>query len=516
MTSGTLWLVDGFPIRACFAALDGGGEMKWITPGAVSGDSLLLSLIRVITVLASMIQTKILASGLSLAAYGSYSQATIVVSVGASIILLGLPDAINYFYNHKEKQEDERKQIVNTVFFLEILAGVLLAILIDIGRGGIAAYFSNTALKMLLPWVAIKPMLDNLLYFYQLLYVSAGKARIIAIRNLVMSLLRIAAMYIAVFTLKSIVWIFCLIIAMDVLQLLVLKAYFAKEGFLVQPHKMRKKFIRPILTYGLPMGIYAATNMLAREIDKLVVGYLANTETLAIYANCSKILPFDIISVSFATVLIPHIMHYVSGKDNEKAAKLFSDYLKIGYYSVWILGVAVLITSRQVISLLYAKEFLAGHPVFVIYIFDSMLKFASVHLILTAGGKTTRIMRYSLSTSLLNLGLSVVLYYLCGIIGPAIATLISTAIYTFLILRSSIQTVEAKWTAVIDVKDLMFFGMTIVVTGGAFYCGNQAMLRAGWNMYVSMILSAGGFCLVNLLLHARHISNVIRSINTLR
>lgn len=487
------------------------------TSGA-SWDSMFLTAVKILTTSFSIIQTKLLASGLSLEQYGTYSQANIVVSIGTALTLLGLGDAINFFYNSKECKTNlsEKVRIVNTIFFLEIAAGVVYYLVVCAGRNGLASYFSNDEIKPLLILAAAKPALDNLLYFYQLLFVSGGKAKVIAVRNLVITLLKIMAMYIAVYILKDIIWIYVTLLALDIAQLVFFKLFFAKERFWVNPLRFKPDAVRKIITYSIPMGVFAITNILSREIDKLVIGRMTDTETLAIYTNCSKILPFDIVVVSFGTVLIPYIMRYVSSRRNQEAAQLFCNYMKVGYYSVWILGTAVLITSKQVISMLYSDAYIAGNSVFVIYILDSMLKFASMHLLLTAGGKSRLIMMYSIITLLLNLILNIGLYCAFGINGPAIATLLSTALYTFLILKNSVKLIDAAWKEVFDVKDMLSFAAILAATGVAFLVLDRRLLSLNINKYWAMLISAGGFCFVNLFINLKRIINTLKAVNSLR
>ena len=53
------------------------------------------------------------------------------------------------------------------------------------------------------------------------------------------------------------------------------------------------------------MAIFTLVNTLNRDIDKYVISAVSDTETLAIYANAAKVLPFDIILISFMTVTAP-------------------------------------------------------------------------------------------------------------------------------------------------------------------------------------------------------------------
>lgn len=491
-------------------------KIRKMNINGASWDSVFLTIVKLVTTLTAILQTKILSVGLSLTAYGTYSQANVVVSVCTSILLLGLGDAINFFYNDERHPREKRVNSVNTIYAIELIAGIILSIVVVSTRGLFAVYFSNDALKIVLTVVALKPMLDNLIYFYQVLFVSVGKAKVIAVRNFVISLLKLAATAVAVLFFNSVIAIFISFILLDLLQLIFFVTFFAKDEFVVLPHKADIKIVKDIIGYALPIGIFALTNTMVRDIDKFVVGYLSDTETVAIYSNCSKILPFDIVAISFATVLIPYIMKYISRNDRSNAIVLFKNYLKIGYYSVWILGIAVLIVNQQAISFLYSSEYLLGKDVFIIYIIDSMLKFASMHLILTASGKVKLLMLYSALSLALNTVLNIVLFNLMGIVGPAIATLAVTALYTLLILRKSIITLGTKWTEVFDLSDITTFVLGLVTTAIVF-CGlNHAILKIGVNQYITMMLVMSGYGIVNLLIYRKRIKFVLQLVNNLK
>lgn len=90
--------------------------MKKINLKGASWDSVFLTFVKLVTTLTAILQTKILSVGLSLSDYGTYSQANVVVSVCTAILLLGLVDAINYFYNDERHPKEKRIRLVNTVY----------------------------------------------------------------------------------------------------------------------------------------------------------------------------------------------------------------------------------------------------------------------------------------------------------------------------------------------------------------------------------------------------------------
>ena len=129
--------------------------MRKISLKGASWDSFFLTFAKFLTILFSIVSTKILSTALSLEEYGTYSQANMVNSIGASILTLGLVDALNYYYNRKDGSIDEnlRGKIINTVFFCEIVMGIIFAALVVLGQDLIAMYFNNPAIKVLLPVV---------------------------------------------------------------------------------------------------------------------------------------------------------------------------------------------------------------------------------------------------------------------------------------------------------------------------------------------------------------------------
>lgn len=187
-------------------------------------------------------------------------------------------------------------------------------------------------------------------------------------------------------------------------------------------------------------------------------------------------------------------MKYISQNKLEKSVLLFKNYLKIGYYTVWTFGVAVLIVTKQAISFLYASEYLIGEPIFILYVVDIMIKFASMHLILTASGNAKLLMKYSAISLGANTILNIIFFKIFGIVGPAISTLVVTTIYTISILNKSTSILKAKWTDIVDIKDILSFVFGLVMMAAVFYMINKLLLSIELNQYITMILVMGGIC----------------------
>ena len=209
-------------------------------------------------------------------------------------------------------------------------------------------------------------------------------------------------------------------------------------------------------------------------------------------------------------------MKYVSLHDYDNVRILFSNYLKIGYYSVWILGGAILIVPEQAISFLYSSQYLSGKIIFILYILDSTLRFASIHLILTAYGKVKILMYYSIMALFTNIVLNIILYYWIGIEGPAVATLIVTFIYTVAILKKTLSILHYSWLNILDIRDITTFFISLIITGIIVHFFNELLLNYNVNKYFSMIITMVLFCISNLLIWQTKILSTIKTINNLR
>ena len=481
-----------------------------------SWDSIFLIVVRLLTTLTTIVQTRVLSAGLTLQEYGSYSQAILVASIATSFIMFGLGDGLNYFYNRESGDNNDRDAYINTIFFIEILVGMMGALAICSSRNLIARQFENPDVSILLCIISIKPMLDNISYLYQLLFISIQKAKVIAIRNLTISIAKVAIIWYCVQFYSDVKLICAAFVILDIANWIIFKWLLSKEGLRININKADLKLVKSIVSYSFPMGVYALTSALLRDVDKLVVGKLASTSQLAVYANCSKILPFDLIATSFATVLIPYIMKYVTSEDKISIEKLLANYIRIGYYSVWTFAVSVLIMSEQVIDFLYSSKYIVGKSIFILYLFDSMIRFACFHLVLTAKGHSKDIMIYSFVSLIANLLLNIVLYPILGLMGPAVATVLVTLTYTFLIIRKTILVAGIKFMHVVNLKEIACFIGELIVFGAVFSFLKIKLITIGVDGTLSMLLVIIGFCSTVFTINIRNLHGVLHEFNSLK
>ena len=483
-----------------------------ISNGAAT-NSLLLMVVNIITTMLGLIITKLLSVHFSLTEYGTYSQALLVTSTSTSLSILGLTNAVNYFYN-RTNNDNERKSYIATIFFIEYIGGSVASLIIILSRAKISEYFSNNKLGSILLLVAFSPILTNLINMYQTLFVSIGQAKKIAVRNFVVSIIKLFAVLVACFVLNNIVVVLIVMLITDIAQVMYFSLMFKREKYVIRLRDKNIGLIKDILSFSIPMAIYVLSNSLSRDIDKYVVSIFANTEILAVYSNAAKILPFDLLTASFITVLIPIITRLIHQKSYTEARNIFKLYLRLGYLLTGIFVGGAIALAVYLMPFLYDKKYLSGLPVFIIYLFIDLIRFANVTTILSGAGKTKILMRISLVTLALNAVFNIVGYKCLGIVGPAIVTLMLTIMMTLALLYFGAKEIETGIKELFDFKEMLSVGVEIVVMG--IMANYIASILSEYHvpLFLVLAISYGIYLLVLFGINFKKILLCFRKLNT--
>ena len=426
----------------------------------LAANSIMLTFIRVFTYVSSIVQTMILSRALDKTQYGTYNQAYLVVSFVTPFLLLGLSNAVNYFYN---QDGVDKSKYTNTIYSLVFSIGSAGAILIALFRNPISSYFSNQNLAPLVLIVAVRPLLQNLVDFFQVLYVSSGKTNVIAVRNTIVSLFRLGIVVIAAHLLKNIVLIYILLVLTDFVQVIVFHLYFNRTVMQVKLQKLNKCDLKPIFVYALPLALSTAVGTISVHMDSLLIGRIMPIEDFAMYSNMAKELPFNLLVSSFSTVIFPRIIDLTSKGEKGTMLKAYKLYLEIGILLTWTLVGGAIVSSRELLIFLYSDKYIDGLPIFIVYLCVAGLRFTYYGALLSANGKSKEILKYSVFSLICNLILNLIMFYTIGIVGPAIATFVSMSLTGFLQIRRGSIIVDVKMKQLFDGKCLFtFFGLSLL------------------------------------------------------
>lgn len=481
-----------------------------------SVDAIFLTIVKVIALVISLACVKIVSVYFSLGEFGLYSQAMLIVTTVVSFTILGLSDGVNYYYNSDKSRAEgvHRNSYLTTIFLLQGIIGSIGAIAILAASPLLTTYFDNPALSATYIWIAFQPMLQNFSGMLQVLYISMGRTRAIVWLNLLWAVARLAIFLTAALYTGSVLTLIILTLVLDLAQVLIFVIGLRKSDYKFAVRDFTPSIIRPILNYAVPVAAFVIINALMRDTDKWVVGRLGSTDDLAIYTNASRVLPFDLMMTAFSTVLIPIITRFASSAP-QKAAEVLGHYLNLGLFTTTILVGGALWLSRDFMLTLYDAKYLPGLGVFIVYLLVDLVRFANVSLVFNATGQTRKLLHIVLITFVVNLAAAVVLYKLLGLLGPAIATLLSMILsYAFYfyhgskILKHSIVRLLNMHHGLILIAELCAVGGIILFIESRFAMPLPTIPR----FFVLYALITG----ITALLNRKHIIYCLRQLNQAR
>lgn len=476
----------------------------------IAKDSIILAIVRAVTICTSLVQTMILSRIMSLTEYGVYSQLLIVISIVTTFSNLGLNNAVNYFYNRCEEKREKTKYI-DVIFALTIGVGIIGAIIIFALRGVIADYYKSPIIMGLMIYIVLRPMFANIIALYQSLYISVGKARVIAIRNFLISLAQVIFVPLSFYISKDITAMLIVQLSLDVIQLIYFGFDFFRKELKINPIKFDKTIVKEIFKYAIPMGLALMMGTLFKESDKLVIAKLMDTESLAIYTNMSKQLPFEFIALSFTAVITPAIVKFYYNNDMKSVVNIWSNYMEFGYISTWILCAGAIVCSKELLVFLYSEKYIAGLNIFIIYLIVEMFRYTYFGMILSATGHTKYILNSSIISLIANMIFNIVFYKFFGMIGPAIASLLCVIIMGAFQLNKSCKILNENVFKVIRVKKMIITLIQIVITGIICYLIKSIILNFINNYVIVLIIIYSIFVLINILFSRNRILYTLKN-----
>ena len=251
-------------------------------------------------------------------------------------------------------------------------------------------------------------------------------------------------------------------VLLDFIQTVYFTSSLKKAGYEIHIFRFDTGLIKEILLYCIPMAMFCVVKSLTRDCDKFIISFFTDTETLAVYANASKLLPFDIVMGAFVTVLQPYFTRYISEKKYEETRKLYQYFLEISFIFTAVMAVGAICASPEVMEFLYTKKYLSGVPVFIIYTIIDIVGILNLTFILCAAGKTKTVMYASLGTFWANLVLNLVFFRCLGITGPALSSLLVMVVQGIALLILCCREMKAKVTQVFDVRYMLKFAAELL------------------------------------------------------
>lgn len=390
---------------------------------SIINDTIKLTISKVMSLVIAMVSSMLLSRYRTLEEYGTYSQLLMVINIMTSLLMLGLPNSINYFLSRAETEE-EGQRFLNVYYTFSTILSVIVGTILVYTTPLIVEQFDNELIKGFMyflgiyPWARIiNSSIENILVVYK-------KTDILMMYRFFNSLSLLGIIIIVQllnWTFKSYMFLFTCVESIFAISVYVLvKKYSGQLKF-----SFDYKIIKKVLIFSIPIGLSSVVGTLNTELDKLMIGKFLDTSQLALYANAGKEMPVTIIATSITAVLLPQITKILKLDENQKAIDLWGSATVVSYSIICFLAIVFCTFAPDVITVLYSEKYINGVGVFRIYNMLLLLRCTYFGMILNARGKTNFILYSSIASFFINIILNAVCFKLFGFIGPAIATLLS-------------------------------------------------------------------------------------------
>lgn len=415
--------------------------------GKIGTSALILTVSKFVVLALSMVTTMLLSRFRTLEEYGTYSQMLLTSGLVVSLFSLGLPNSVNYFLARAENAE-EKNRFLSVYYTLNTIIGVLIGVVMSLAAPAIEKYFNNPMIKQFVFFIVIYPWTNITISGLDNVLVVCDKNKKLLVFRFLHSLSVVLAVLLAVICELSFRQYIFIYISVEVLFAVIVYAIVSNVVGRIS-FFLDREFIKKIFVFSIPIGLAMSLGTINIELDKLMVGRVFGTENLAVYTNSAKVLPVNIITASLNAVVLPKIVRCIKNDKYKEAIELWGNASLFSFIILSVFSSIFIVLAEEIISILYSEKYLAGTGVFMVINGTLFTSFTYFGMVLNATGKTKFILYSSIISLLVNIILNTLFMFLFGMIGAAIATVVSVSVIAMVQLIYSAKCLNVK------VKDLM-------------------------------------------------------------
>jgi len=386
---------------------------------------------RILRILISFVVTIFVVRYLGPKEFGLYSYALSFFWLFGSLSTLGLESITT---REIVKYPDKKNEINGTVFFLRIAGSISAIIIIAITLFLTGEETYTAILILILSGSFLFQSFSVIEYYFRGIVKAKYNAYALSVSVILSSALKVIFILIKA---PLIYFVYAVVFEYAALAFGLIAVYHHNKLSIFN-WKYSKTLASSLLKDSWPLMLSGLVVMVYMRIDQIMIKSMINVEAVGYYSAAVRLCEaWYFIPVTLCNSIFPAI---VNAKNvsvefyNNRMQKLYDllTWLAIG------IAVPVTIFSSQIIQLLFGNEFSSAAPVLTIYIWAGVAVFLGVassqYLI------NENLTRLSFSRTFAGMIINVVLnWYLIpvyGIIGAAIATLVSYSLATFSIVTS--------------------------------------------------------------------------------
>lgn len=362
--------------------------------------------------------------------YGLLSYVLAFVSLFGAVAKLGFDRVV---VRDLVRQPDKAGEILGTIFWLKLAAGIV-AFSFSIA---IAWYTKSgdTQFVFLVAVIAVG-MLFNAADSYDIYYQVHLKSKRVVVPRSIAFLIFTAykcALIIGEFPIEYIAAAYGLELAFG--GLLVAWNYYRDRGVDKMPWRFDKTVCLSLLKDGWPLILTSALVMLHTRVDQIMIGNMLDAAAVGLFSvavRLSEIWLF--VPMLLVQSITPHLLRIREGNEARYHARMIQLY-SIMFWSGILVAVLATLYGEHLIVLLFGEEYRSAFIPLAWIIWTGVFKSQGVAASIWMVGENTQ--KYRLIINLIavamNIALNLILIPEYGMLGAAVASLLSIGISTWII-----------------------------------------------------------------------------------
>ena len=441
----------------------------------VGKGALHLTIAKITTTVIALVSSMLLSRFRTLEEYGTYSQLLTVITLATSLFMMGLPNSCN-FYLARADSSEERRNFLSVYYTLNTILCAVIGIVLASATPLIESFFGNPNIHLFSYFLLLYPFAYITISGISNVLVVYGRTQKLMLINVLTSLVALTSVIIIQLLGATFSDYLKLYLAGNIIIAIWNYSIVFKLESHIRP-AVDFGLIKKLFAYSIPIGLATLVGTVDIELDKLMIGKMMDPESFALYSNAGKELPLTMISASLTAVLLPKMAGKLKRNEAESAVDLWGETIELSYIAMCFFTTALFVFAPQIMTILYSEKYLPGANVFRVYSLVLLLRTTYFGIVLNSSGKTKFVFWSSLITLGVNIVLNLVLYYLIGFVGPAIATFVSIAVCDICQLLMTCKLLN------FSMKNIFPWGHILQVTAANVIWGMIAYLivrTAGW------------------------------------
>jgi O-antigen/teichoic acid export membrane protein len=366
----------------------------------------------------------LLARLLTRADFATYGQTWLVVAL-LMPIFGNLGGGSAYFLPRLDR--GRQKGFIAQSISTGLLAGAAASVGIWVAADFVGARFSNPELSGLLKVFCLFPLLAFPGYFFGQFTISVERNVFGAAAGAVNKAVHTVVFATTILLGGSLQTLFVAMLIQTGLSLLFFTGYAA---WFYRDVKMiwDSSLLRGQLSYTIPIALAAATGVINRELDKLVISSFFLPTMVAVYMVGAKEVPvMALVGGAISNVLVPEMSREHACGNMARVRELWSESMRKQAMAAIPAFVFLMAFAPEFIITLYGREYAESATVFRVYLLVLPMRAIIWSLVLTATGHTRSLTWGAVIALCSNVLVSIGATLLIGMPGAALGTVVSIA-----------------------------------------------------------------------------------------